>query len=351
MKGKSPGALRVFVLLAASTPAIAQYVGTSPAQPGGPPATPSTVVSGDFSIYPKNGQTHDQQSADLYQCYSWAKGQTGFDPTQANGGVASDQVSSRREQYRRAMTVCLRARGYDVRESAPVASAPQSLPPATYASSPLPLAVPAGTVVAGPEPLFTRPELKYQPLAVQIEGGYTATAGTTNNELNGGGNVGLGLTWFPSSSLPIGIRGDGSYSWFNARPALLDAYGDYSVGHVEMYGGDADLQLDLAHKSPYAKLYLLGGVGRYRQYTTLKQISLVNGIGCFSWFYCGPAQFPAVTGVDRFTSPWLRSWNAGLGAEFAAADHVSFFVEARYLRILPNSSKMQFVPIRVGLRF
>ena len=39
-------------------------------------------------IYPKQGQSEQQQATDRYQCHSWAKSQTGFDPTQPAGGVA-----------------------------------------------------------------------------------------------------------------------------------------------------------------------------------------------------------------------------------------------------------------------
>jgi len=42
--------------------------------------TPMTAPGG-FSIYPKNGQSQEQQSADRYECHSWAKAQTGYDPT------------------------------------------------------------------------------------------------------------------------------------------------------------------------------------------------------------------------------------------------------------------------------
>jgi len=350
MKRKSSGALRVLVLCAASTPAFAQYVGTSPATPsGGPPATPSAALSQDFSIYPKNGQTHEQQSADLYQCYSWAKGQTGFDPTQVSGGVAASDIVAKRDQYRRAMTVCLEARGYDVHYAAvpsspPAAPAPPISAPPTYA--PPAYSLPA----AGASNPYQAPELKYHPLSVQIEGGYTATAGATNNELNGGANMGLGITWFPTSALPVGLRVDGSETWLDER-RQYDTNGGFNFGHESIYGGDADVQLDLAH--PYrsiGKLYLLGGVGEYREWTDFKQVSWVNGTVCWQ-FFCGPGQFPAVTGWQRMTSPWRTSWNAGLGAEFALGDHASFFVEARYLRILPYSSKMQLVPVRVGFRF
>jgi hypothetical protein len=82
-------------------------------QPGAPPG--ATPAAGDFYIYPKNGQTQEQQAADQYECHSWAKTQTGFDPTQQGGGVAPGDTGSRREQYQRAMTACLEARGYSVK--------------------------------------------------------------------------------------------------------------------------------------------------------------------------------------------------------------------------------------------
>jgi uncharacterized protein YcfJ len=34
----------------------------------------------DFIIYPKDGQSQEQQEKDKFQCYSWGKNQTGFDP-------------------------------------------------------------------------------------------------------------------------------------------------------------------------------------------------------------------------------------------------------------------------------
>ena len=85
-------------------------------QPGDPPAGPAAgAPSDDFFIYPRNGQTQEQQAADQYECHSWSKNQTGFDPTQQAGGVAPNETGSRREQYQRAMTACLEARGYSVK--------------------------------------------------------------------------------------------------------------------------------------------------------------------------------------------------------------------------------------------
>jgi hypothetical protein len=90
------------------------------APPGPPPGTPPGAGPGaapadDFYIYPRNGQTQEQQAADQYECHSWSKTQTGFDPTQPGGGVAPADTGSRREQYKRAMTACLEARGYSVK--------------------------------------------------------------------------------------------------------------------------------------------------------------------------------------------------------------------------------------------
>jgi hypothetical protein len=71
-----------------------------------PPGAPSGAAD-NLIIYPKNGQTPDRQAADRYECHNWAKGQTGFDPTQPGGGA--------RSPYDRAMAACLTGRGYEVK--------------------------------------------------------------------------------------------------------------------------------------------------------------------------------------------------------------------------------------------
>jgi hypothetical protein len=92
------------------------YVVTEP-----PAATPDRVESGppsvaeDFFMYPRNGQSADQQAKDRYECHRWAVGQTGFDPTQTQGGVPAAQSETRRSDYLRAITACLDARGYTVK--------------------------------------------------------------------------------------------------------------------------------------------------------------------------------------------------------------------------------------------
>jgi hypothetical protein len=75
---------------------------------------PPGGAQSDLIIYPKNGQSKEQQAADQFECHNWAKGQTGFDPTQPGGGVAPGNADAGRSSYNRAMSACLQARGYQV---------------------------------------------------------------------------------------------------------------------------------------------------------------------------------------------------------------------------------------------
>jgi len=41
------------------------------------------ALSQESFVYPNKGQSNQQMEQDKFQCYTWAKGQTGFDPMQA----------------------------------------------------------------------------------------------------------------------------------------------------------------------------------------------------------------------------------------------------------------------------
>jgi len=88
-----------------------------PTDPNASPDAPQPPPpQGDnLFIYPQQGQSAEQQSQDQYECHKWSASQTGFDPTQAGGGVPPDQAGARRADYQRAMTACLQGRGYSAR--------------------------------------------------------------------------------------------------------------------------------------------------------------------------------------------------------------------------------------------
>ena len=83
-------------------------------QPSSAPEAAPDAAPDDLIVYPKNGQSKDQQAADQFECHGWAKGQTGFDPTQNGGGVPQADADRSRSNYNRAMSACLQGRGYQV---------------------------------------------------------------------------------------------------------------------------------------------------------------------------------------------------------------------------------------------
>jgi hypothetical protein len=89
------------------------YAVVDPPENADQPSAPPDTAQQDLIIYPKNGQSKDQQAADQYECHTWAKGQTGFDPTQPGGGTPGGAATNR-SNYNRAMSACLQARGYQV---------------------------------------------------------------------------------------------------------------------------------------------------------------------------------------------------------------------------------------------
>ena len=198
--------------------------------------------------------------------------------------------------------------------------------------------------------------LQYHPFRAYIAGGYTITEGGAKDTLHDGGNVALGFNFFPSSTLPLGLRVEGSYSNFNQSLAsLADAANTTGTnvvsGYTEIYGGDVDAELDLP-MGPKAREYIFGGFGWYREHTVFKSSTLEQGLICY--FYCTPGYVPVYYTSATSTSPWMKSWNVGIGFEFALTDPATFFIEARYLRFTQNQTSgnpSAFIPIRVGLRF
>lgn len=71
-------------------------------------------IADQLFIYPKKGQSEQQQATDRYECHRWAVDQTGFDPTKPGGNVPTAEHSAKRADYQRAMKACLEARGYSV---------------------------------------------------------------------------------------------------------------------------------------------------------------------------------------------------------------------------------------------
>lgn len=84
---------------------------SAPQAYGASPSPPPDNVC----IYPKNGQSADQQARDGYESHRWAADQTAFEPTRPTGGVEAEAAMAQRAAYPMAQQACLEARGYTVR--------------------------------------------------------------------------------------------------------------------------------------------------------------------------------------------------------------------------------------------
>jgi hypothetical protein len=84
-----------------------------------PPEYPASSVPQSpaerFFVYPRQGQSEEQQAKDRYECHIWAVDQIGWDPTQPTGVVPEAQMNQKRADYQRAMGACLDAREYTVK--------------------------------------------------------------------------------------------------------------------------------------------------------------------------------------------------------------------------------------------
>ena len=251
----------------------------------------------------------------------------------------------------------------------PAPAVPQSPPPARYPTSPqyqYPATQPAAPAQPPAPASYGKPQwvsypdnepvngFHYRPFRFHIDGGGTLTEKSNSQDFSDGWNAGAGVTWYPTSILPLGIRVDGTYNQFNIKNPLLaevavaNGTGIYH-GFQRMYGGDTDLELDL-HLSPYVRAYFVAGGGWYKQETIFRQTVFGNGYGC-GFGGCGPGYFGFNGTVARYDSNWHFARNAGFGMEFAAGPDASIFVEGRYMRLDPNNSKSDYIPIRIGLRF
>jgi hypothetical protein len=60
----------------------------------GAAAAHAQTGAGASVIYPAKGQSAKQQDQDRYECHTWARGQSGFDPTQAPQSAAPAQSAA-----------------------------------------------------------------------------------------------------------------------------------------------------------------------------------------------------------------------------------------------------------------
>jgi hypothetical protein len=98
-------------------PKGAVLTGPPPAVPAPvtPPPPPPPGPAPQLFIYPRQGQSPQQQAKDRMECYNWAISQTGFDPARPPAGIPEMQRAQMQADFTRAQGACLDGRGYTVR--------------------------------------------------------------------------------------------------------------------------------------------------------------------------------------------------------------------------------------------
>jgi hypothetical protein len=66
-------------------------------------------------VFPRNGQSLDQQARDRYDCYQIAVAQSGFDPLHAASGTSQAANGALQAKYEQTQAACFDAHGYTVR--------------------------------------------------------------------------------------------------------------------------------------------------------------------------------------------------------------------------------------------
>jgi hypothetical protein len=109
-----PGAAGLPMATPSGAPLVtaAATVGAVPAAQAAAAAAPRGST---FVVFPKNGQTPEEQARDHYACYQFAVSQTGFDPTHPPAGVPAAQSYAAQTTFQRAQAACYEGRGYSVR--------------------------------------------------------------------------------------------------------------------------------------------------------------------------------------------------------------------------------------------
>ena len=90
----------------------------APAESYYPPTNESAQTApsgGQLFIYPRQNQSLQKQEDDRQACHDWAVNQTSFDPSKPPGSTPDNQAIQKSEDYFRAISACLDARGYSVR--------------------------------------------------------------------------------------------------------------------------------------------------------------------------------------------------------------------------------------------
>lgn len=186
---------------------------------------------------------------------------------------------------------------------------------------------------------------RWDRLAVEAGGGFTAPLGNSSGDLTYGWNFrgGLGYNVNPR----VAVLAEYEFDRNKIPAAILEQVGTPG-GNVHTWSLTLDPEWKYKTSGNWGG-YIIGGGGFYRQLTSFTEPVLAQGIYC-TFFYCYPIYYTTNVVVSHYSSN-QGGLNIGTGLTFGNWNQAKFFAEARYEWLDTPSHGTQIIPVTFGIRW
>ena len=186
---------------------------------------------------------------------------------------------------------------------------------------------------------------RWDRLAVEAGGGFTAPLGNSSGDLTWGWNFRGGLGY--NVSHKVAVLAEYEFDYNKIPAAILEQVGTPG-GNVHTWSLTLDPEWKYKTCGNWGG-YLIGGGGFYRQLTSFTEPVLAQGIYC-NFFYCYPIYYTTNAVVSHYSSN-QGGLNIGTGLTFGNWNQAKFFAEARYEWLNTPGHATQVVPVTFGVRW
>jgi Outer membrane protein beta-barrel domain len=186
---------------------------------------------------------------------------------------------------------------------------------------------------------------RWDRLAVEAGGGFTAPLGNSSGDLTWGWNFRGGLGY--NFTRKFAVLGEYEFDYNKIPAAILQQVGTPG-GNVHTWSLTLDPEWKYKTTGNWGG-YIIGGGGFYRQLTSFTVPVLAQGLYC-SYFYCYPVYYTTNEVVSHYSSN-QGGLNIGTGLTFGNWNQAKFFAEARYEWLYTPGHGTQIIPVTFGIRW
>ncbi len=186
---------------------------------------------------------------------------------------------------------------------------------------------------------------RWDRLAVEAGGGFTAPLGNSSGDLTWGWNFRGGLGY--NVNKKFAVLAEYEFDHNKIPAAILEQVGTPG-GNVHTWSLTLDPEWKYKTDGNWGG-YIIGGGGFYRQLTSFTEPVLAQGIYC-NFFYCYPIYYETNVVVSHYSSN-QGGLNIGTGLTFGSWNQAKFYAEARYEWLATPGHSTQIVPVTFGIRW